>query len=517
MSVAGFTFLSRCCGFVREVVIAHFVGAGAHSDTLMMAMKIPAFFRRMFAEGAFNASFIPLFSKSIETKGADEAKAFFRTMFYVLAGFLLVFVGVFELFAPKWCAFLAPGWVKTPETFSRFVTLARVLFPYILFISLTAMFGGVLNTFGRFAPWSSSQAVGNLFLLGAFFAVHTIVPEATFAMATATVLSSVVMCLWVLVPTWRSGFSVGGRGEFRRFRADLGVFFKRFWPAALVASSGQVTVWISMAVCSLLPAGSASYLVYSERLFNFPYSMISVTMATVLLPMLSRQVSSGENADVEKTQRFAFQFVCFCTLPMMVLLFVLAEPMVAACFLRGRFTAPHVVETAKNLRIYAVSLPAFVLIKTCSTMFFAHQDTRTPLWGTGINVALDAVLCYGLGMLWGHSGIALGSSIAIWVAALTILVLAKKRLKVQLLSAPVFLKTLGATLGMTVALFGASEVWAFWKLDPSAACMSYGMFPTLGLSAFGLVAFAAFLILFRLSSWSDMHAWTKNALVSRKK
>ncbi len=486
--VGSFTLLSRVLGFVRETAIAYFVGAGAKSDALLAALSLPSFFRRVFAEGSLNASFVPIFSKILTQEGHEAAQRFFQTIFTLVFFFLMGLVIIFELFAPEICHVVMPKW--TGETFAQFVYLSRISFPFIFWIALTALFGSMLNALGQFVPWAAAPAIGNTFILFFFPTACCFFPHPEKWMAIAVCLSSIAQFITVLLPTIRHGY-------FPKFIFQTHIdFLKRFFPSALVGCSNQLSVLVAMTISSDLPAGSFSYLKYADRLHNLPYSLIGITLTTVLLPILAKQLSASATEEVSQSRDMACRFTCFLTLPAAIILFAFAEPLVSICFERGAFSAAQVALTAAALKIYAFSLPGYVIVKLCSTFFFAHQDSKTPLIATVLSIIADAIFCYMLSRSFGYLGVALGTLIAAWVGALVLLYLVRRHMGFHLFKASFTVKVILVSL---FSGFCLTQMVSFFHI--------HSFFPTLLASAIGAVFFFSLCFLVGLIDASWIHQW----------
>lgn len=424
-AVGFLTIISRVVGFLREILTATLLGAGATSDALKIAMKLPSLFRRIFAEGAFNASFVPMFA-GLLSKSEDhkDALTFAEQILSWLTLSLCILILLVEFFLPSIFKILAPGF--DAERLDLTIQFTRITFPFILFISLTAFYSGILNSLDRFFIVASSPVIGNVFIL-LFVCLSTKLlkqdPGIDFSMAVFG--CGVVQLLWVLVPCIRSGYGIKLRKP--TLSPQVKMFFKKIGPGALGAGVVQVNILIDMIIGSMLPAGYISYLDYAERLNQLPLSVIGTAISTVLLPLMSRHVASGKTDKSLATQRDSIEFAMLLTLPSMCGLIVWSVPIVGMIFQHGKFTLNDTHATAAALTAFASGLPAYILIKIFSTTFFSNHDTKTPVVVAVCSVALNLALNLALVGTFMHVGLAMATAIAAWTNALVLAFLLKKR------------------------------------------------------------------------------------------
>ncbi len=415
-TVGGFTLLSRLTGFARDALIAAFLGVNVTTDAFFVAFKLPNFFRRFFAEGAFNAAFVPIFSSILVGAGRLQAKAYAEQVFFALFLILVIFVLTFEEGMPLVITLIAPGFLDEPEKYQLAVELSRITFPYIFFISLAAMLSGVLNSLGRFGAAAASPIILNISMIGAVLSVAYFSLEPGQAMAFGVFTAGFLQLSWLYLSTVREDFSL----KFTRpeLTPDIKRLIRLGIPGAFGAGVVQINLLIDNILASLLPTGAVSYLFYADRLNQLPLGVIGIAVSTALLPELSKQLKSGKTDDAHKTQNRALEFVMAITLPAATALMVLAYPLVKILFERGEFTAQDALSTSYVLAAFSLGLPAYVAIKVFSTSFFARQDTKTPvkiaLMAVGLNVVLNLAL---IGPL-SYVGLALATAISAWCNAI---------------------------------------------------------------------------------------------------
>jgi putative peptidoglycan lipid II flippase len=424
-TVGGLTLVSRVFGFLRDIAFAWAFGAGWVADAFNVAFRFPNLFRRLFGEGAFNSAFIPLFAKELEEGGRERARAFAEEALGGLFAVLIALTVVAILAMPWLMYLLAPGFSTTPEKFDLAVLLTQITFPYLLCMSLVALFSGVLNTFGKFIESSSVSIVLNLTLLVAIFIGFWLgyrnEPEGGIVQAIGVFVAGVLQ-LWLLISGLRrNGFSL----KLRRPRMTDGVrrLITLGIPGVIAGGVTQLNIMIGTIIASQQP-GAVSQLYYADRLYELPLAIVGIAIGVVLLPDVSRQLRAGNHAAVLDSQNRSLEFAMLLTVPAAAALAVVPIPIVKVLFERGAFTAADTASTAAVLSVFALGLPAFVMIKVFSPAYFAREDTRTPMRYATIslfaNTAGSIVLFFlfrRLGLL-PHLGIAVATSLGGWLNAL---------------------------------------------------------------------------------------------------
>ncbi|PLX29737.1 MAG: murein biosynthesis integral membrane protein MurJ [Alphaproteobacteria bacterium] len=416
VSVGSFTAVSRLLGFVREWLQAHYIGASITTDALNFAISFPSFFRRIFAEGALNASFVPIFSSTLAGEGVEEARRFAESVLSLLAGFLAIFVLLMVLQAENIIPWILPGFKDQPERLELTVGFIRITFPFLLFISLTAFFSGMLNSVERFVAAASSPAVGNLVIIATLALSPDFGQDPASALAMGVLGCGVAQFLWVFIPSQRSGVRL--RLKVPKLSPKVKMFFRRLMPAALGASVVQVNLIVDMMLSSYLPEKCFSFLKYADRFSQLPISIIGTAVSTALLPTLSRQLRKGEFDDAHKSQNRSIEFVLFFSLPIMIVFMFMAHEIIASFYVHGKFKVAYVDPTAKTLIAFVTGLPAYVLVKVLSTSFFSRGDTRTPVVLAVIAVLLNFCLNLILIQKYHQIGMATASAVSAFANAL---------------------------------------------------------------------------------------------------
>lgn len=415
-TVGGATLGSRIFGFARETMMAAALGTGPMADVFYAAFRFPNLFRRLFAEGAFNAAFVPLFSKEIETHGVEGAKRFSEEVFGVLFSALLLITIAMELAMP-WLVdwIIAPGFAGDAEKSALTVRLAAVMFPYLMCMSLTAMMSGMLNSLHRFFAAAIAPVFLNVVMIAALAYAWW---SGADPLATAWYLSWSVLVAGVLqlsvvyFGVRHAGISIG----FRRPRMTPNV--KRLLvlavPAAITGGITQINQIIGQAIASG-KEGAIAALQYADRIYQLPLGVVGVAVGVVLLPELSRALKAGHMKEAAGIQNRSLEFVLFMTLPAAAGLWVLSEPIIRVLYERGAFSAENTTVVASILAIYGIGLPGFVMIKALQPGFYAREDTRTPMRFTFISVIVNSGLAITLFPILAERGIATAEAAAGWI------------------------------------------------------------------------------------------------------
>lgn len=408
--VGAATLLSRLFGFIRDVVIAWFFGAGLSSDAFFVAFRIPNLLRRLFAEGSLSIAFIPVFTEYLTVKGRDEAFKLARAAMWLLSMILAVVAVLGVLLSPVIIKVIAPGFIDSPEKFFLTVNLTRIMFPYIFFIGLVALCMGILNSLGHFAAPALAPVFLNIAMICSVFFISPYMSDPVTGLAIGVLIGGVLQLALQIPFLIKKGLyfwqrvKIGHPGLKR-----IGVLML---PSVFGAAVYQINILVGTLLASLLPEGSVSYLYYADRLVQFPLGIFAIATATAILPSLSRQAASRDLEAVKATFAHAMKLVLFITIPSMVGLIMLREPIVALLFKRGVFDSKAVQLTAYALLYYGIGLWAFSGVRIVVSTFYALQDTRTP-----VRIAVISIIAnIGLGIILmgplAHGGLALSTSLA---------------------------------------------------------------------------------------------------------
>ena len=504
-TVGGLTMISRVLGFVREMLTAAFLGAGPISDAFFVALRLPNMFRSLFAEGAFSAAFVPLFAGKIAKEGRPAAKLFAEEALAVLLVALLLFLVAGEVFTPWILDAIAPGFRSDPAKFELAVQLTRIMFPYLLFISLVALQGGVLNSVDRFAAVAVTPTLLNIFLIAALTLLH---PVRGVVLAWAVTGAGIAQFLWLMMSCAQAHLAL--RLPRPRLTPEVRQLLRIMLPGVFGAGVTQLNLLVSTAIASLLPSGSVSFLNYADRLNQLPLAVIGIAVGTAILPPLSRQVRTGDDAGASETQNRGLELALLLTLPAAIALGVAAHPILAVLFEHGKFTAADALATAPALAAYAAGLPAFVLIKVMAPGFFARHDTRTPVKVGVVTMAVNVALTVGLGLfLFAHVGVAMATSIAGWVNAvlLTYILVRRGHFTLDARTRRRLPRILLAALGMGLVLLALEYILA----DALAGALTIQILALAGLVGAGLAAFFGLAMMFGVIRWKDLKRGLRQA------
>lgn len=462
------TMVSRVLGLVRDVVIARLFGVGEGVDAFFLANKIPNFMRRLFAEGAFNQAFVPVLSEYRTRRSHAEVQELVNAVAASLGGLLTIVTVLVVISAPLLAMVVAYGFLDEPYKFDTFVQMFRITFPYLLLISMTAMCGAVLNSYGYFAGPAITPAMLNLSLIGCSFLLSPYLNEPALALAWGVLIAGVAQLLFQLpflmhirllpVPRPRRGHE----GVQRIKRLML--------PALFGVSVSQINLLFDTVIASLLVTGSVSWLYYSDRLMEFPLGTFGIAIAIVVLPSLSRKHASQSMDEFSATLDWAFRLVCLIALPATLALILIAEPLLVTLFQNDNFTAFDVERSAASLKAYAVGLIAFMAVKIFAPGYYARQNTATPVRIGIIAMTVNMVLNVSFYLSgFAHVGLALATSLAaVLNAGLLLLGLRRDgvfhfqpgwgRLMLQMLAANAVM------ILVLLSLAGQWEEWMEWTI-----------------------------------------------------
>lgn len=424
LSVGGWTLVSRGTGFLRDVVMAALMGVGPIADAFVVAFRLPNHFRAIFGEGAFNAAFVPTYARIHETGGRDPARLFANNVFTLTLVVQVVLLAVALPAMPWIVRLLAPGFSEDPYKFALAVTLTRITFPYLLFVTLVTFLSGLLNSHERFAAAAAAPILLNLSMIAAL-AVAFLFPTAGHAAAWGVAAAGILE----LALVWADAERVGLGPRLRRPRLDdaLRGFFKTLGPAVVGSAGVQIAMFADTIIASFLPTGAVSSLYYADRLYQLPVGVIGIAAGTVLLPEMSRRIAAGDVAGAHGAQNRAIGFTLALAAPFAVAFMIVPDLIMAALFRRGAFDLAAAQRAGSVLAAYAVGLPAFVLIASARASFYARADTTTPLIASLTAVAVNVLLKIILTGPFGVAGLALATSAQAWINFLLLFALAYRR------------------------------------------------------------------------------------------
>ena len=449
--VSVFTLMSRVLGLVRDVVVANMFGAGAGADAFFVAFKIPNFFRRLFAEGAFSQAFVPVLSEYRAQRDLAEVRLLISYTSGTLGGVLIAGTIFCVVFAPAVTYLFAPGFHDTQGKFDLAADMLRLTFLYLLLISLTAFLGSILNSYGKFAIPAFTPVILNIVLISFAIFISPLMDPPILSLAWGVLASGVIQLVFqmpfikqvnlLVRPSW--GWSDPG---VKRILALM-------VPALFGVSVAQINLLLDTVLASFLENGSISWLYYSDRLMELPLGVFGIAIATVILPSLSRKHSTKSSESFSGTLDWAVRMVLLIGLPASLALVLLAKPMLITLFQYGEFAPSDVDKASMSLQAYSLGLLAFMVIKVLAPGYFARQDTKTPV-SVGIKaLVVNMVLNLALIIPLAHVGLALATSLSAALnAALLYLGLRKEGVYQPQAGWAIYLLRLAAAAGLMIAL-----------------------------------------------------------------
>jgi putative peptidoglycan lipid II flippase len=460
-TVGGYTLLSRLTGFARDIMLAAILGAGPLADAFFVALRLPNHFRAIFAEGAFNAAFIPAYTHVQDKGGAEASRLFADRIFTLLFVSQIVLLAAAWLFMPQAISLLAPGFSNEPGQRELAIELTRITFPYLLLITLVTLYGGILNVMQRFASAAAASILLNLSMmmtlaLAAFF------PTAGHAAAWGVLISGFLQYFLLAADAARTG--VLPRFARIKFDEDIVGFFRTLGPATVGSMGTQIALFADTIIATFLASGALSALYYADRLNQLPIGVIGIAIGTVLLPEMSRRISMSDHAGAMAAQRRAFEFTLLFSVPFVAAFLTVPDVIMRAMFTRGAFTKADAAAAGATLAAYAVGLIPFVLIRSAVATFYARKDTATPvksaLTGIAVNLALKLALVGSLAQI----GLALATAAGQWVNLLLVMGFAVRRgfLEMDRAFVQALAKFAVAGIGLAAVLWEASRASVHW-------------------------------------------------------
>ncbi len=380
-----FLIISRILGYLRDVLIAIFLGSGPIADAFFVAFRIPNTFRRLFAEGSFNAAFVPSYSSEL-IKGKAKAKNFANDTFNFLMLGLLVLVILIEILMPGFIYLIAPGFYEEQSKLELTTLLTRITFPFLLFISLASFFSAILNSHNKFAAAAAAPIILNIILILIIFFIRTSNDELVIYLSYGISLAGLIQLMFVYFFS-KKYFSPNLNFNLK-LTNKVKLFFNKFLPGIFSSGVTQINILVGTIIASF-QASAVSYLYYADRIYQINLAIAGIAIGTVILPNLSRHIKSSDNKKINFIQNKAFELSLFLSLPASMALIVASEEITSALFGYGAFDILSVSNSAKALYYFALGLPAFAVIKVFSTFLFARDDTKTPFYYSLISVLIN--------------------------------------------------------------------------------------------------------------------------------
>ncbi|HWT11222.1 MAG TPA: murein biosynthesis integral membrane protein MurJ [Allosphingosinicella sp.] len=431
-TIGGFTMVSRIAGFARDMILARILGPGVASDSFLLAFTLPNIFRRLFAEGAFSAAFVPMFSRRLHGEGGREsAEEFSSHVLSVFIPLLIGFTALFELLMPGVIWLMASEYQDIPGKFELSVALSRITFPYIILISLVSLLAGIMNSLSRFAPGASFPIFLNLVLIVALFVGDRLRggtgddEVVAFTLAWGVAAGGLIQLLWMVFWIRKARIRLAiHRPKLTPEVKELGIIIL---PAVFGAGVYQINQLVQLFFVTRLPNGSLSYLNFADRLNQLPLGIIGIALGTAILPTLSRFIGSNNKEGADRLQSDAIEFAMLLTLPAAAALAVCAGPFVTAFFQGGRFNAADAAITANVMLALVAGLPAYVLIKVLTPAYFSRKDTKTPVYAAAAALILFVVFNILFVDRFGIVGLASATALGGWLNTLLLYAILVRR------------------------------------------------------------------------------------------
>lgn len=460
-SMSVVTSISRVLGFVRMMVIARIFGAGMIADAFFVAFRISNILRELLAEGSMSAAFIPVFTEYLHTRSKEAARELASNVFYILLCILMAVTALGVIFSPAVVSAIAHGYVPYPEKFALIVTLTKIMFPYIIFVGLSAVTMGVLNSMGSFTAPAFAPVMLNLAMIGSALYLSPRMQTPIAGLAIGVVFGGALQLLIQLPSLKKKGMGF----RFMLRPRDPGVKKVGRLTIPVIGSQAvtQINIFVSSLIATYLPQGSVSYLFYGMNLYQFPHGIFGISIATAVLPSMSRQSAVKDYKALKETLSFGLRYIFFIMLPSMVGLIVLRVPITSLLFQRGRFSYADTLGTAYALLFYALGLWAYSGVRIINAAFYSLQDTRTPVIGAFISVSANVALSLLLMGPLTHGGLALATAAASALNMSFLLFIFRKRMgrigAKKILYSVMKTALACAALGVVCHYLAVSDVW----------------------------------------------------------
>tara|TARA_B100001123_G_scaffold301187_1_gene336116 strand:+ start:673 stop:2184 length:1512 start_codon:yes stop_codon:yes gene_type:complete len=419
--------MSRILGFIRDMFIASYLGSTFIADAFFVAFRIPNYFRRIFAEGAFSAAFIPIYSGIINNpKNQKENINFIENTMSLLFFSLIVILIIFHFFMPYIIFFLAPGLIGNQDAYELATHFGKIIFPYLLFIALVAQFSSITNAYNKFAFGAFAPSLLNISLIGSllFFSPYLSTPG--HSLSYGVILGGIFQ--FILMYYALTKLNIRPFFVLPKINDNIKKFLKLFFPGILSSGAIQLNIIVGTIIASFLPTGAISHLYYADRLTQLPLGVFGIALGIALLPKLSTYIKTNANPEkIFNLQNRSIEFSIFISIPAVIGLVILSEPIISILFQRGAFTAMDTYYTSLILIYFSLGLPAYILIKVLNPIFFSREDTKTPLYITLVSVLINIILSIIFIKYFREIGIAIATAISSWFNVIILYFVLKMR------------------------------------------------------------------------------------------
>ena len=436
---AFFTFISRITGFIRDIFIAAFLGAGIFSDMFLIAFKLPNLFRRITAEGALTSAILPIYSKLKEHNGDVFAFVYFKNILYRVSITLFILMTILQIIMPFVVYFLAPGFADDKEVRDQITTLTRITIIFMPLISIVSLIGVVTNVSGRFWILAFTPVILNLFIIISCFLVNDYWTIKSLPIAVATVLAGATQVVFITTMTIKLKIikfhdfnkDVDQKKNNNYIKDKINETWRKFIPAAFGGGILQINLLVDTILASLLGYGSVSYLYFADRIAQLPLGIIGIALGTTLLVSLSKSNAKRDTSQFSKELIISIKIGLFFSIPAALVCINFSDLLIKVLFERGEFSFKETVHTSHALIAYAFGITPFIILKTCQPAFLAEGDTKTPMKIGIVLLILNIVLSFSLMIFLEHAGIALATSIVSWIGTIIYITLLIKTGKIS--------------------------------------------------------------------------------------
>ncbi len=418
-----FTIISRILGYVRDILIAIFLGAGPLADAFFVAFRIPNTFRRLFSEGTFNAAFVPSYASEL-ANGEDQSKRFATNVFSLLILCLFFIILIIEIFMPAFVFLIAPGFSGNADKMNVAINLTRITLPFLLFVSLSSFFSAILNSHNRFAVAAAAPVVLNILLISVLLYGNILGDKLVYYLSYAVTIAGIVQFLFLYYYVRK--FYLPNFSFKIAIDEKIKKFFSKLLPSIFSSGVTQINILIGTIIASF-QASAVSYLYYADRIYQINLAIAGIAIGTVILPQLSKLIEVKNDLQITSIQNKALELSLFLSIPATVALFIASNSIVSALFGYGSFSEASVQNSTLALFYFAFGLPAFALIKVFSSFFFARHDTKTPFYISLVSVLLNIIISVTLFQKIGFIIIPIATSISSWLNAIALYIFSRKK------------------------------------------------------------------------------------------
>ena len=417
-----FTIISRLLGYVRDILIAVFLGTGPVADAFFIAFRIPNTFRRLFSEGTFNAAFVPSYSSLLHKK--KQSENFANNIFNLLVVGLLFLVFVIEILMPLFVFLIAPGFDEDSQKMQLAITLTRITFPFLLFISLASFFSAILNSHNKFAVASATPIILNILLIGVLFFGKVLNDQLVYYLSYAVTISGVLQFIFLYF--FIKKYLSLKLKLYTKIDKKVKIFFKKLLPSIFSSGVTQINILVGTIIASF-QASAVSYLYYADRIYQINLAIAGIAIGTIILPQLSKHVQNNKKEKIDLIQNKALELSLFLSIPAAIALLIASEEIISSLFGYGSFDEGSVKNSARALFYFAIGLPAFSLIKVFSTFFFARHNTKIPFYISLVSVLLNIFISISFFKEIGFLIIPIATTISSWFNAISLFISLKQR------------------------------------------------------------------------------------------